>query len=491
MTDYKFKYFPESNFFYLAILLVIGVITFFPVLGNNFTNWDDGAQLLNNPLIRKLSVRNLQEIFITTVVSEYHPLVTIIFSIEYHLFGLNPFPYHFHSLLLHLINAAMVYFLFSYLSQKRLISFIGSILFLIHPFQVQVVAWVSARKDLVYTFFYLVSLMTFFRYYDQKKRLLYFVSFLFFIASLLSKTMAVSLPVIILLWIYAYRRPLRRKDWIDLIPYFVISLIMGGMTLSIQTNRLPGSAAHLDFSYENIILFLRNISFYFTRLIFPANLSPVYLFPEKLSFGLASTWFFLVAILVLLAWFRKCREERNNIIWGTGFFLITIFPVLRLLPFSGIEVAANRFIYIPSIGLFYLVGCGVLTIVGKLKESDPGRKAVWLSLVLIIIILSSQTNKRCRIWRNSETLWTEAILRQGESDLLFHMLADSHYWEGRYEESIKLCNLAIALNPAMAYSYLLKSRAEAVLGLVEASAETRRQYDHVLKKLGACPSNDL
>jgi len=478
------KYFQRKNFISLIILLIAGVVTFSPILENGFTNWDDQAQLLDNPLVREFSVRNLGKIFTTPVVSEYHPLVTAIFSLEYHLFGPNPLPFHLHSLVLHLLNGCLVFFLFSRLSDKFTVALVGSLLFLVHPFQVQAVAWISARKDLIFTLFFLLSLLSFFQYKDRKKMFYYFLSFLLFISAVLSKTLAVTFPVVIVLWLLVFHRPLRKKDWFSLIPYLAVSLAVGIVALAMQTVRGPGSAAHLDFLFENVILLFRNLNFYIVRILFPLKLSPIYLFPDQPTLRCVQVWPSVLLLLILAVWFRKWREERNNILWGSGFFLITIFMVLRFIPFAGIEVTANRFVYLPSIGLFYLAGCGFYDLSKKARGSKIVLPVLWGCAIMIIISLVSLTNSRCHIWRNSESLWTEAIRTQEESDLLYHMLADSRFRTGRYIETIELCDKAIALNPAMAYSYLLKSRAQSSLGRQVAAAETREQYNQVLLRLG-------
>ena len=484
MTKNNPKNLQRKIFISLIILLAAGSATFYPILENGFTNWDDPAQLLENPLVRELSVWNMSEIFTAPVVSEYHPLVTAIFSLEYHLFGPNPFPYHLHSLILHLINGCLVFFLFYRLSDKVSLALAGSLLFLVHPLQVQAVAWVSARKDLVFTCFFLFSLLSYIQYKEREKRLFYLLSFFFFIAAVLAKTLAVTLPAVILLWLFVYYRPVLKKDWLGLLPYLTVSLAAGIMALAMQTVRVPGSAAHLEFSFENIILLFRNLNFYLARIIFPFNLSPAYLFPERITLRSVFTWPSLLLILLLVLWFRKSRDERSDVLWGAGFFLVTIFPVLRFVPFTGIEVAANRFVYLPSIGLFYLAGCGCCALL-RLAGEEKFRKAVVISsAILVILLLSGISRTRCRIWRDSRTLWTEAVERQEESDLLYHMLADSHFRAEQYPEAIGLCNQSIKSNPAMAYSYLLKSRAQAALGRAEASAKTREQYNQVLRRLG-------
>jgi len=464
----------------IAVLFIIGMIAFFPCLNNGFTNWDDSAQILSNPLVRRLSWKDAVTIFKSRVVSEYHPLVTLIFAIEYRFFGAQPFPYHFHSLLLHLLNAVLVFFVLLKVGRKMPVAFIGALLFEIHPFQVQVVAWISARKDLLFACFYLVSFLFYCSFQSGGKKRFYFLALLFFIASLLSKTLAVTLPLIFLLWLYTEGKSIGKKEVAGVLPFLILSLAAGFFAFRMQVARGPGSAAHLGINFENVILAFRNLKFYFLHLLLPINLSPMYIFPERIDFWQLISLFSLFLIIPLFLWFYLYRREKR-LIWGAGFFIIILFPVLRLVPFAGVESAAHRFLYLPSAGIFYLIGW----IFYRLIEAGKMEKAAGLvALIVLATCLAVLSNRRCPLWKDSPALWEEVMRKQGESELFYHMLADHHFHSGRPEKAIELCNESILYNPAMAYSYLLKSRAQLLLGNKEEAKMTFQRYIEVLNKLG-------
>lgn len=482
MTKNNLKILQSKIFISLILLLVVGSVTFSPILENSFTNWDDQAQLLENPLVRGFSARNLRNIFTTPVVSEYHPLVTAIFSLEYHLFGLNPFPYHLHSLFFHLVNGVLVFCLFYRLSGKVPVALAGALLFEVHPLQVQSVAWISARKDLLFTCFYLASFLSYYSFRSSKKKRFYFLSLLFFISALLSKALAVTLPVILLLWIYSEKKRIKRREFKGILPFIFLALAAGWFALRMQVVREPGSAAHLDFNFENVILMFGNCKFYLLHLLLPFNLSPIYIFPKSINFWEPPFWspFFLILSLLIGLWLYR---NNKTLVWSAGFFFITLFPLLRFIPFAGVEVAAHRFVYLPCVGLFYLGGW---IFYGLIREK-PGRVRRYLVIFLltaIILSLSILSARRCLLWKDSPSIWAEAIKKQGESELFYHMLADYHFRLGNLQKAIDLCDTAITINPAMAYSYLLKARAQLDLGEREEAKTTFQEYIIVLNRLG-------
>ncbi len=464
------------------ILLLAGAVTFSPILDNSFTNWDDKAQLLDNPLVRELSLRNMGEIFSTPVVSEYHPLVTAIFSLEYRLFGPNPLPYHLHSLFLHLLNTILIFFIFYKLSGKVSVALAGALLFEVHPFQVQAVAWVSARKDLLFTFFYLSSFLSYYSFRNNRKKSFYSLSLLLFLAALFSKALAVTLPVILLLWLYSEKKKITRREFAGILPYIILAAGAGWLALKMQVVRGPGSAAHLDFGFANVILLLRNLWFYLSHIIIPLDLSPIYIFPKSINFWEPISYlsFILIFSLAIGLWMKRGNKP---LIRGTVFFLITLFPVLRFIPFAGVEVTAHRFVYLSGAGLFY-IGGWIFYRMERQRAERIWRYPIYILGAVIILCLVVLSYNRCRIWKDSPTIWNEALRTQGESELFYHMLADHNFYQGDFQKTIKLCDRAIAVNPAMAYSYQLKARAQLNLGEREAAQNSLEEYLLVLKKLG-------
>lgn len=162
--------FQKYKIFSLIILAYITVFSFYPALSANFINLDDTAMVINNQYIRDLSIDNVIDVFSNYHYRLYHPIVTISYAVEYYFFKLDPFVYHVNNILLHLLNVFLVFFIFQRLTKSFAISYIVSFLFAVHPVHVEAVAWISSRKDLLYSVFYLLSMLFYLKISESKNK---------------------------------------------------------------------------------------------------------------------------------------------------------------------------------------------------------------------------------------------------------------------------------------------------------------------------------
>ena len=209
----------DTYFIWLLVIVLISFLAFLPVLHNGFVNLDDDRYILNNPLLFSI---DLKEIFSRYVEGNYHPFTMLIYAVEYQLFGLNAQGYHAVNLLLHLFNIILVFYAVFLISNKTIIALVAAMLFGIHPLHVESVAWASELKDLLYTFFFLAAYVCYLRYLNESKRKFYLWCLILFLLSLLSKAMAVSLPLVLLLTDYFKGRKLNAKAWLEKIPFFAL-----------------------------------------------------------------------------------------------------------------------------------------------------------------------------------------------------------------------------------------------------------------------------
>ena len=241
----KINKIQNKRIIYPIIILVITLITYSGSINNDFVwNWDDNEYIIENPVIKDISLNSLFTHFKIYQLGNYHPLTTISYAIEYKLFGENPLPYHINNITLHLINSLLVFIFIKKLTGKNEMAAIVSLLFAIHPLHTESVAWISERKDLLFTVFYLASLIFYMKYLkesvlddkniknkttssDKKVYIKKFIpkanpfislirspltiSTFLFLLSLFSKAMGVSLPVVLLLIDYLLKRKLNIK----------------------------------------------------------------------------------------------------------------------------------------------------------------------------------------------------------------------------------------------------------------------------------------
>ncbi len=181
----------------LACILVLTSIAYYPAIYGGFV-WDDGSYIQRNHLVKDISLKTLKVTFSQFSVSNYHPVTILSYAWEYLFFGLNPLPYHVVNIVLHLVNCIFVFFFLFSLTRSIPAAFITGLLFGIHPLHVESVAWISGRKDLLYTLFFMGGLLSYLAYIRQRQVRFYIYAFALCIMSLMSKSMAMSFPVVLI-----------------------------------------------------------------------------------------------------------------------------------------------------------------------------------------------------------------------------------------------------------------------------------------------------
>lgn len=464
----------------LLVVFLLGVATFYRALSNSFTNWDDPPQILHNPLVHELSWPNLKRVFTTAVVSEYHPLVTLSYSVEYHLWKVDPFPYHFHNFFLHLANSFLVFqFIYRLRRGRALSAFFAALLFTAHPFQVQTVAWISGRKDLLFTFFYLLSLLAYLGYLKTGRRRYYIFSLLGGVASLLCKAVAVTLPLVLILCDYYQGRRFTGKVLREKIPFLIVAILSGLLALKLQLR--PGGVRAILPGAEtiNLLLGLRAYIFYLSRALYPLHLSPFYPF----SGGTAGIYISSVLIFFSLAAFILCRVKKysRSLIFGGLFFFVTLLPVSRLIPFGGQEIFALRFMYLPLLGLCFMAAAGLRS---SLLKRTGGRVIIG-ALIAIAVIFAVLSREKVVVWKDSYSLWREVLKYNPEYPLAHSNLASVCYYQRRdYGEALLHCDRALAGNPRLAYAYVLRGLCLQRQGEASAARESFQQGRKILKEFG-------
>ena len=408
-----------SNRNLLIIVLLLTVVCLFPTLQNDWVNWDDDSYVLRNPLVHSLSGEHLSAHFTTPhQVGHYHPLTMISLAIDYHFWAADAFGFHLTNLLFHLLNTTLVFFLMKRLSTSLLVAFIVSLLFGIHPMHVESVAWISSRKDVLYTFFFLLSILSYLRYRnpEEKRKIMWYASAVFLFAiSLLSKSLGFTLPFLLLLIDYLNKRAFNRAFIIDKIPFFFLGII--GAWLATFGQQASGTMSTFsEFSFDKTLFIgSENAMIYAIKSIIPVRLSIFHPFPTGSEIQLTVLAYLsgVVALIVLFVLFRSFKRFRP-LFFGLSFFLVSIGPVLQIIP-NGKAVMSERYTYVAYIGLFYLIALSIEYTFKKVKE----HKALYSLLVGLscswFLFLGVQTYQQSNVWKNSETLWTQAIERYPDS----------------------------------------------------------------------------
>jgi protein O-mannosyl-transferase len=443
---------PESWKYYgaLALVVLISFVVFSPVLHNSLLNWDDDIYITNNPLIHSFL---LKEIFSQYVSGNYHPVTILAIATQYHFFGLNPTGYHAVNLLLHLLNVILVFYSVFLLSDKMGVALIASLLFGIHPLHVESVAWAAELKDLLYTFFFLMSYIFYLKYTKTSKTIFYIIALLVFSVSLLSKAMAASLPVLLLLTDYFKGRKINIKIILEKVPFFVLALFFGIVALLAQKS--AGAVQDAVISLPQGIVFASyGFITYLLKLVIPFQLSAFYPYPALVRGSIVipgQYYVYLLLILILTSYIIYSLRFSKKIFFGFGFFAVTVFLVLQLWPVGG-TIMADRYTYIPSIGIFYLAGEGLYLLWNK-------KKLKWITVILLsvfTIFYSVKTYARCSVWNNDLTLWNDVISQHKTVVMAYYKRGVYLFNEKKYDEALADFNKSIEMNKTFAAAFYFR-----------------------------------
>jgi protein O-mannosyl-transferase len=451
------KTFGGKNVLWASGIVLITFIVFSPALTADFINFDDIQYVTDNPFIRTLSDQNLKTILLTDVnqTGNWHPLTMLSLALDYSISGSNPLGFHLTNILIHLLNTTLVFYLLFMLclrlkqNNKVLVSTIAALLFGIHPMHVESVAWISGRKDLLFTFFYLLSMLCYLQYLTGSKRKYLVVSVVFFILSLLSKAMAVTLPVMLLLIDYMTGRKIRdKKVWMEKIPYLLLSLLFGIIT--ILTQKSGGATEIIKNSFPEQLAFASYGFFmYFVKIMYPFHLSGYYPYPEKINGAISfSFYFYFIPVIficgLLLYLFRTKKSERA--FFGLLFFIINLLLVLQIIP-VGSAVMADRYSYLSSIGIFFIIGSGI----AALAERGPRQKILVIAVFLIYAtVLSVKAYERCSVWKNSTAFWEDVTDKFPRFAPALNNLGIIKEKEGNNTEALSFYTKAMDADPAFA-----------------------------------------
>lgn len=341
----------------IILITFATLIIYIPAIRGGFI-WDDDAFVTENPLIH--SHDGLYRFWCTTEAPDYFPLTSTTLWLEWRLWGNNAAGYHVVNVLLHILNALLIW-----LALKRLKipgAWLAAFIFAVHPVNVESVAWITERKNLLPMFFYLCSILLYLKFEENQTKWVYGLSLGAFLLALLSKPSVVMLPLVLLGCVWWQRRRIALNDLFRAIPFFLLSLIMGLVTLWFQYHNAIGSTIVRDDSFLSRLAGAGwAVWFYIYKTVFPFNLSFVYPRWEITDSSLVSFVPILLLLSLLIILFRYRNSWGSPFLFGLGYFVVTLFPVLGFfnIYFMKYSLVADHWQYTSIIGIIaLLVGIG-------------------------------------------------------------------------------------------------------------------------------------
>ncbi|MCP4438836.1 MAG: tetratricopeptide repeat protein [Aureispira sp.] len=440
-SDEKDSLWMSPVFWGIAILLmVVTYLAYGNALDNDFVDWDDYTYVINNDLVRPNTTQTGQnevgDIFKVPVSLNYHPLT--IWSMRANdnvcpecMEGISAKPFIQWNIFIHILNALLVFFLIILLADNLYIAGLVALIFAIHPMHVESVAWVSERKDVLYTFFFLASALAFWKQLVAREKgnsgtLWYVLAFGLFILACLAKAMAVVLPLVLLLLIFwktekkgvsAIFETLDISNLVRLAPFFGVALFFGMMAVKVQGGdnflglleiRSNTAVAINDFDTFSILQRAQFASYgfvmYLVKFFVPTDLCTFYPYPTQEEYD--GSFFFTIAPILVLAIFGLAfyaLKKTKAVAFGLAFYLVTVILVLQFLS-VGVVIMADRYTYLPYIGLAFM-----LLMLVKEFFPENAHMPIYGAVGLWCVMLFMQTNDQVDTWQNSDTLWSRVI----------------------------------------------------------------------------------
>jgi len=453
---------------FLLAALILGVYA--PVLNFDFITYDDDLYVTANEQVKKgLTFDGIRWAFAFNEAVYWHPLTWLSHMLDIEIYGLNSGMHHAVNLLFHIGNSVLLFLLLYRMTGGLWRSAAVAGLFALHPLNVESVAWVAARKNLLSTFFWLLTLLAYWRYCRQPNLARYGVCLLTFTLGLMAKPMLVTLPFALLLMDYwplkrmrtprrlildpaadqdgPFTRSLPPVNWRELIYEKVPLLMLAGITIYLY----GASVTNLDIAVgvEAVPLTLRvsnalvSYWIYVRQMLFPVNLTFFYPFPQHIPPG----WVVLSAVAVLavsgIALFRM--RQWPFLFTGWFWYLGTLVPVIGLVQAGRWPATADRFVYVPLIGLFVVFVWGASALAVRWKINRIGIAAAALGLLLWMV---PTARHQVEFWQNNFTLYEHAVAVTQNNRLAHKNLGNAYLRSGQVQEALRHYRACQRLNPS-------------------------------------------
>ncbi len=427
----------------IALGLLVAVPYLPAMLWGGFV-WDDNTYVKVDPV---RDVSGLWQIWFSPSALEeeghYWPITYTTFWLEHKLWGFDPAGYHIVNVLLHLANTLLLWHLLRRLAVPG--AWVIAAVFAVHPLHVESVAWIFERKDVLSGLFYLAAVLAWMCFVEQPNSRRYACSLVLYVAGLLSKSIAVTLPATLLIWHWWKQGRVTSTELWRLVPFFVVGLVIALGDLSSYRSVHP---KEFDFSLiERTFIAARALWFYAGKLLWPTNLAVIY---PRWDIHVADplAWGYLVgAVALAVALWRFRRQLGRGPLAGALFFAITLSPTLGFVDYNYMEYAfvADRYQYLAGIGVMAVV-IGAATY-GIRRLSGLWQKSALGGVAVVLILLGLLTWQQASIYRDDETFNRHIIALNPQARSAHLNLGDALYKQGRYEEALEATRVAVEQDP--------------------------------------------
>ncbi len=451
---------------YLALTLAT-FIAFEQVGRNEFVDFDDDRYVTDNPHVKAgLTGKSITWAFTARHAGNWHPLTWLSHMLDCQLFGIEPGWHHLTNLLLHIANTLLLFAVLKRMTNALWRSAFVAAAFALHPLHVESVAWVAERKDMLSTVFWMLTIWAYIRYAKHPNPARYLLTVMFFALGLMAKPMLVTLPFVLLLLDYwplsrlqlgkSAKNVSRRKQksvdtrsqwrlsrslvW-EKVPFFVLSAISSTITFIVQ--QLGGTIAAIDAISLDVRIANASVSYlkYIGKTFWPSRLAILY--PHPVDMALVWPAVAALLILVISIWVIRLAPKHRYIPVGWLWYLGTLVPVIGLVQ-VGAQAMADRYTYLPSIGIFIMVAWGAAELLAKWRYR---KMALGISAALLLVALLICTRAQVRYWQNSLALYEHTLAVTENNSIIHHNYGNVLCEKGRLNEAIVHFDKALRVTP--------------------------------------------
>jgi len=458
---------------------LLTLIAFLPALHNDFVNWDDETNFIENEAYRGLGAAQIHWMWTSHLLGRYIPITWMTLGLDYSIWGMEPLGYHLTNIVWHAANAVLFYFLACLLfkwaipepsetirNRIPLAAFFAALVFAIHPLRVESVAWITERRDVVSGFFYLAAILVYVHgVRNSTERGLaprnYWACFALFLLGILSKEIVVTLPAILLILdVYPLGR-LRANPaswfsreaapvWLEKLPFFAISLADSALALYIgHQEKVTASMAALHTLYR-IAISVYGLAFYLWKTVLPFHLSPFYaLTPHRIDIRALPLQLSIVVVVWIIAAAFLFRSRFPAIPAAALAYGVTLIPVLGFFH-NGRQIVADRYSYLACLGFALLAGAFLLLFDQPIAAAL--RNGASIALFAIVTLLGFLTWRQSAVWQDSTTLWTYANSAD-PSYMSFNNLGLAYVHQGNTIAAIEQFRYSIQMDPRFEFSH--------------------------------------
>lgn len=404
-----FQCLKENKLYLLFVVFVVSLI-YTKVIRYGLVGYDDNIYLNSSLISSGIKLTSVFKSFVSVINDNWSPITVLSLMVDSQLYGVHGiYGFHISNIVLHVLNTYLVYLLIFRITNLKEVAIWISLFFAAHPLQVESVAWVAERKGLLAAFFYLLSLILYIHFRYKKNKSAYIASLVLFVFGLMAKAVIVMLPIMIVVleWLYLcslYNSPTKKKLALYVLPYFIISLIIGVLTIVIQKHSgVLSSEATLPYLTRILNAFV-SLKVYIFQTIFPVKFSAFY--PYHKSYPLILVLLYILSIISItgtIIYFYN-KNGNPNALFGWLWFLVMLLPVLGLIQ-TGAHAHADRYMYLPIIGLLLAIVQLLRSLSQKITFSKLSPRILGGTLLFVFGMVSWV---QASVWKNTETLFLHA-----------------------------------------------------------------------------------